>query len=110
MRTRFGLATECTLLLGIWVFEATTVPTSGQDLRNGGQVEQFVQAIGDVVIVLEHPIGSRAIENIVCILEGHSPLVFTDSWNEDRMPRASDTMERSLIGLQRMVRAYLPPS
>jgi hypothetical protein len=28
-------------------------------------VEQSVQAIGGVVIVIEHPIGSRAVENIV---------------------------------------------
>jgi hypothetical protein len=36
MRTRFGLAAECTLLRGVWIFEATTVAASGQDLRNGG--------------------------------------------------------------------------
>jgi hypothetical protein len=36
MRTRFGLAAECTLLRGVWIFEATTVATFGQDLRNGG--------------------------------------------------------------------------
>jgi hypothetical protein len=39
MRTRFGLAVECTLLRGIWIFEAATVVASGQDLTNGGQVE-----------------------------------------------------------------------
>jgi hypothetical protein len=65
MRTRFGLAAECTLLRGIWIFEAATVAASGQDLRNGGQVEQSVQAIGGVAIVMEHPTGSRAVENIV---------------------------------------------
>ena len=110
MRTRFGLAAECTLLRGVWVFEATTVPTSRHDLRNGGLVEQSIQAIGDVAIIMEHPTGSRAVENIVRIPGGHSPLVFMDSWNEDRMPRATNTLERSPTELQRMVHAYLPPS
>jgi hypothetical protein len=110
MRTRFGLAAECTLLRGIWIFKATTVATSGQDLRNGGQVEQSVQAIGGVAIVMEHPTGFRAVENIVRIPRGQLPLAFTDSWNEDRMPRAADTLDKSPMELQRMVRAYLPPS
>jgi hypothetical protein len=38
------------------------------------------------------------------------PLAFTNSWNEDRMPRAANTLERSPTELQRMVRTYLPPS
>jgi hypothetical protein len=110
MWTRFGLAAECTLLRGVWIFEAATVVGSGQDLRTGGQVEQSVQAIGGVAIVMEHPTGSRAVENIVRTLGGQLPLAFTDTWNEDRMPRAADTLERSPTELQRMVRAYLPPS
>jgi hypothetical protein len=69
-----------------------------------------VQAIGGVVIVMEHPIGSRAVENIVRIPGGQLPLAFTDRWNEDRMPQAADMLERSRTELQRMVRAYLPPS
>jgi hypothetical protein len=110
MRTRFGLAAECSLLRGVWIFEAATVAASGQDLRNGGQVEQSVQAIGGVAIVMEHPTRPRAVENIVHTPGGQLPLAFTDSWNEDRMPRAADTLERSPTKLQRMVRAYLPPS
>ena len=110
MRTRFGLATECTLLRGFWIFDAATVATSRQDVRNGGQVEQYVQAIGGVAIVMEHPTRSKAVENIVCNLGGDLPLAFTDSWNEDIMPQAADTLERSPTELQRMVRAYLPPS
>jgi hypothetical protein len=109
MRTRFGLAAECTLLRGVWIFEAATVAVSGQDLRNGEQVEQSIQAIGGVAIVMEHPTRSRAVENIVCTPGGQSPLAFIDNWNEDRMPRAADTLERSPTELQRMVRAYLPP-
>jgi hypothetical protein len=38
------------------------------------------------------------------------PLAFIDNWNEDRIPRATDTLERSPTELQRMIRAYLPPS
>jgi hypothetical protein len=110
MRTRFGLAAECTLLRGVWIFEAATVAASKQDLRNGGYVEQSVQAIGGVAIVMEHPTGSRAVENIVRTLGGQLPLDFTDSWNEDKMPRAADMLERSPTELQRMVYAYLPPS
>jgi hypothetical protein len=60
--------------------------------------------------VMEHPTGSRAVENIVCTPGVQLPLAFTDSWNEDRMPRAADTLERSPTELQRMVRSYLPPS
>ena len=86
MRTRFGLAAECTLLCGFWIFDVATVATSGQELKNGGQVEQFVQAIGGVAIVMEYPTGSRAIENIVRIPQGELRVAFTDSWNEDRMP------------------------
>jgi hypothetical protein len=110
MRTRFGLVAECTLLRGVWIFEVATVAASGQDLRNGGQVEQSVQAIGGVTIVMEHPTGFRAVENIVRTPRGQFPLAFTDSWNEDMMPRVADTLERSPTELQRMVRAYLPPS
>jgi hypothetical protein len=69
-------------------------------------VEQSVQAIGGVAIVMEHP----TVEDIIRILGGQLPLAFTDSWNEDRMPRVADTLERSPTELQRMVRAYLPPS
>jgi hypothetical protein len=65
-----------------------------------------VQAIGGVAIVMEHP----TVEDIIRILGGQLPLAFTDSWNEDRMPRVADTLERSPTELQRMVRAYLPPS
>jgi hypothetical protein len=83
---------------------------SGQDLRTGGQVEQSVQAIGGVAIVMEHPTRSRAVENIVRIPGGQLRLAFTDTWNEDRMPRAADTLERSPTELQRMVCAYLTPS
>jgi hypothetical protein len=79
MRTRFGLAVECTLLRGIWIFEVTTVVASGKDLRNGGQVEQSMQAIGGVAIVMEHPTRSRAVENIVRTPVGQFPLAFTDS-------------------------------
>jgi hypothetical protein len=33
-------------------------------------VEQSMQAIGSVAIVMEHPTGSRVVENIVCTLGG----------------------------------------
>ena len=110
MRTRFGLVAECTLLHGFWIFDAATMATSRQDLKNGEQMEQFVQAIGGVAIVMEHPTRSRAVENIVRTPQGELPVAFTDSWNEDRMSRSADTLERSPTELQRMVRAYLPPS
>ena len=35
MRTRFGLSPECTFLREFWIFDAATVATSGQDLKNG---------------------------------------------------------------------------
>jgi hypothetical protein len=79
MRTRFGLPAKCTLLRGVWIFEAATVAASGQNLRNGGQVEQYVQAIGGVAIVTEHLTGSRAVENIIRTPGGQFPLAFTDS-------------------------------
>jgi hypothetical protein len=58
---RFGLAAECTLLRGVKILEAAMVAASGQDLRNGGQVEQSVQAIGGKAIVMVHPIGSKVV-------------------------------------------------
>jgi hypothetical protein len=36
------------------------------------------------------------------------PLAFTNSWNEDMMPQAAYTLERSPTELQRLVRAYQP--
>ena len=73
-------------------------------------MEKSVQAIGGMAIVMEQPIGSRAVENIVHIPRGELPLAFIDSWNEDRMPRVADTLKRSPTELQRMVHAYLLPS
>ena len=60
--------------------------------------------------VMEHPTGSRAVENIVCSLGGQLLLAFTNSWNEDRMPRVVDMLEKFPTKLQRMVYAYLLPS
>ena len=45
-----------------------------------------MQAIGGVVIVMEHPTGSRKVENILRNPRGDLPLAFTDNWNKDRMP------------------------
>ena len=59
---------------------------------------------------MEHPTGSKVVKNIVRTAEGQLPLAFMDNWNENRMPRAADTLERSSMELQRMVRAYLLPS
>ena len=73
-------------------------------------MEQSVQAIGGVAIAMEHPTRSRAVENIVHIPQGKLPVTFIDSWNEDKMPRSADKLERSPTELQRMVRAYLPSS
>jgi hypothetical protein len=84
------------------------VEAYSQDLRYGGQVEQFVQAIGGVTIMMEHPVGSRPTENVVHNRMDTLPLAFTDSWNEDMMPQAANTLERSPTELQRLVRAYLP--
>jgi hypothetical protein len=95
MRTSFGIRTECTLLRGVWIFGAETVEAYSQDLRYGGQVEQSVQAIGGVTIMMEHPVGSRPTENVVRNRMDTLPLAFTDSWNEDMMPQAADTLERS---------------
>ena len=63
-----------------------------------------------MVIRMEHPTRSRAVENIVRTLGGQLALAFTDNWNKDRMPRAANTLERSSMELQRMVHTYLPPS
>ena len=69
-----------------------------------------MQAIGGVAIVMEHPTGSKAVENIVCTSGGQLSLAFTNSWNEEKMPEVADTLERSPMELQKMVHAYLPPS
>ena len=52
---------------------------SKQDLRNGRQVEQSMQAIGGVAIVMEHPTKSKVVENIVRTPGSQLPLAFTDS-------------------------------
>jgi hypothetical protein len=84
------------------------VEAYSQDLRYGGQVEQSVQATGGVTIMMEHPVGSRPKKNVVRNRMDTLPLAFIDSWNEDMMPQAADTLERSPTELQRLVRAYLP--
>jgi hypothetical protein len=38
-----------------------------------------MQAIGGVAIVMEHPTGSRAVENIVRTPRSQLPLAFTDN-------------------------------
>ena len=58
-------------------------------------MEQSLQAICSVAIVMEHLTRSRAVENIVRTLGGQLPLAFMNSWNEDRMPRAANMLERS---------------
>jgi hypothetical protein len=78
----------------------------GQDLKYDGQVEQAVHAIGGVAIMMEHPAGSRAAQNVHTGRE-KLPVAFTDMWNEDKRPIAVDRLERSPTELQRMVRAYL---
>jgi hypothetical protein len=55
------------------------VAASSQDLWNSGHVEQSVQVIGGVAIVMEHPTGSRAVENIIRTPGSQLPLAFTDS-------------------------------
>ena len=56
------------------------------DVRVGNKLQQSVQAIGDIAIVMMHSIATRAVENVR--LHGHEqvPLVFMDSWSEERMP------------------------
>ena len=57
--------------------------------------------------MMEHPISSKVAPNVYRGRE-QLPLAFTNVWNEDRMPRVVDRLERSTIELQRMVQAYLP--
>ena len=57
--------------------------------------------------MMEDPTGSKVAAN-VRRGQDELPLAFIDVWNEGRMPRAKDRLERSIIELQRMVQAYLP--
>jgi hypothetical protein len=93
----------------VWIFQPHAVPSYTEDLRYDGQIERSVQAIGGVALVMEHPIGSKVAPNVRRGRE-QLPLVFTDVWNKDRMPRAVDRLERSPTKLQRMVQVYLPES
>ena len=83
------------------------MPSYIQDLRYDGQIEWTVKAIGGVALVMEHPTGSKVAPNVRRGQE-QLPLAFTDVWNEGRMPRVVDRLERFPIELQRMVQAYLP--
>jgi hypothetical protein len=106
MQKTFAMSTRSTWLRGVWIFQLETVPAYMQDLRYGGQVEQAVQAIGGVAIIMEHPAGSRAAQNVRNGRE-KSLVAFTNMWNEDRKPSAVDRLERSSTELQRLVQAYL---
>jgi hypothetical protein len=99
MHEMFALSAECTWRQGVWIFQPHVVPSYTQDMRYNGRT---VQAIGGVALVMEHPVGSKVAPNIRRGRE-QLPLAFTNVWNEDRMPRAVDRLERSPTELQRMV-------
>ena len=56
LRNAMDIPEESTSLKGIWVFPYGLTNGYEHDLRHEGRVEKVVQVIGDVAIVLAHPI------------------------------------------------------
>ena len=78
------------------------------DLKVGNELQRSMQAIGDVAIVMMHPIATGAVENLHLHAREQMPLVFMNSWIEERMASAVDEVERTPIELKRLIDCYLP--
>ena len=93
LRNALHIPEESTSLKGVWVFQSGSTNGHEHDLRHEGRVERAVQAIGDVAIVLAHPIGGRASQNVPRGMQ-ELPTVFMDCWSEARAPCIADRHEK----------------
>ena len=69
-------------------------------------MQQNVHAMGNIVILMLHPIATRAIENLRLHAREQVPLVFMDFWTKERMPSQVDEVERTSMGVKRLIGCY----
>ena len=78
MKESMSLPSNCTWRKGVWVLQEEIVPTHELDLSVGNEFQRSVQAIGDIAIVIVHPIATGMVENLHLHAREQVPLVFTD--------------------------------
>ena len=105
--TKLKLPEGCSMQRGCWVFDTHSVDPYPLDFTESGRLQQTVQPIGDVVICMQHPIGTSPGGNYVS--SNHPlPLVFQDVWNEAQEPSEVDSLGKCPSELSRLVGPYLP--
>ena len=105
--TKLKLPEGCSMLRGCWAFDTDSVNPYSNDFTENGRLQQTVQPIGDIVICMQHPVGTSPGPNYVSS-DRPLPLVFQDLWNETQEPSEVDLLERSPTELSRLVCSYLP--
>ena len=105
--TKLKLPEGCSMLRGCWAFDTDSVNPYAIDFTESGRLQQTVQPIGDVVVCMQHPVGTSPGPNYVSS-ERPLPLVFQDLWSETQVPSEVDLLERSPSELSRLVGPYLP--
>lgn len=106
--TKLKLPEGCSMLRGCWAFDTDSVNPYPIDFTENGRLQQTVQPIGDVIVCMQHPIGTSPGPNYVSS-DRPLPLVFQDLWSEIQVPSEVDLLERSPSELSRLVGSYLPP-
>ena len=95
------------MLRGCWALDTDSVNPYSNDFTENGRLQQTVQPIGDIVICMQHPVGTLPGPNYVSS-DRLLSLVFQDLWNETQEPSEVDLLERSPTELSRLVCSYLP--
>ena len=83
------------------------MPKHELDSCVGNEFQWSVQAIGDIAIVMVHPIASGAVENLRLHAREQVLLVFTDLWTKEQMPSEVDEVEKTPMELKRLIDCYL---
>ena len=104
--TKLKLPEGCSHRRGCWVFGQTLVDHP-LNFTDRGRLQQAVEPIGDIIICLQHPVGTSPEPNFVTGRR-RLPLLFDDNRGEAQEPSAVDVLERSPSELSRLVGSYLP--
>ena len=105
--TKLKLPEGCSMLRGCWAFDTDSVNPYSNDFTENGRLQQTVQPIGDIIICMQHPVGTSPGQNYVSS-DRLLPLVFQDLWSETQEPSEVDVLERSPSELSKLVGPYLP--
>lgn len=104
---KLKLPEGCSMRRGCWVFDIRSVESYLLHFTENERLKQTVQPMGDVVICMQHPVGTSAAPNYVS--SNHPlPLVFQDVWSEVQEPSEVDPLERCPTELSRLVGPFQP--